>query len=417
MASSQFVKQKHTQRRHIEHLWHPGPGRCDPTPEGDTRLKAGNPQLTPPSSLHGWPKYPLTGSPSLQHPRSTVEPPENAMQEQETMCYRALLDDGYRPLFPISRLPKVSANAEACTSNPEDWQVFSRQLRRWKEFRKWQLDNRKKTVEFSEYLCEQRRQFVRIGEHTEVPALRSLEQALRRRWKDKYDDAETLLSRYAEAEKSLLIDCGFEEPFQLQADPKQQNQRTTFVEYLAFKCFLLGLLVKSAQKLRVRHGQGEAYTDPAELEITPRLSKITGRPRQRQSINDTGLSFYGQEATRRHDGQGQSGSLSMSLQSTQSVSMIYDINTIRSEKEAEIEATIQLEPDSDDELFVSASRLSSKPAQPTTRMSTWNQDSAVTNWISKLPPQSDKHSATFLTTANEKLHGLATIVRSSSSWT
>ncbi|PVH70197.1 hypothetical protein DL98DRAFT_504867, partial [Cadophora sp. DSE1049] len=106
---------------------------------------------------------------------STVEPPENAMQEYETKCYQALLDDGCRPLFLISLLLQVSTNADAYrdllrpwtrypgTSNPEDWQVFSRQLRRWKEFRKWQLGNRRQTVGFSEYLNEQQREFERMG--------------------------------------------------------------------------------------------------------------------------------------------------------------------------------------------------------------------------------------------------------------
>ncbi|KAG4441491.1 hypothetical protein IFR05_003018 [Cadophora sp. M221] len=80
--------------------------------------------------------------PRTQYPNPsrspTVEPSENAMQEYETKCYQALLDDGCRPLFLISRLPQVSANADAYrdllrpwtrysgTSNPEDWQVFSR---------------------------------------------------------------------------------------------------------------------------------------------------------------------------------------------------------------------------------------------------------------------------------------------------
>ncbi|KFZ01929.1 hypothetical protein V500_00558 [Pseudogymnoascus sp. VKM F-4518 (FW-2643)] len=212
------------------------------------------------------------GSPSLQYPSpsrsSTVEPTENAMQERETRCYQALLDEGCRPLFPISLLPEVSANADAyqdllrpwtrypCKSNPEDWQVFSRQLRRWKEFRKWQLDNRGETVEFSEYLDEQRRQVERMEGHAKWTYGPDFERAIRSRWEDEYgpsqqqpgdgDDAKTLLSRYAEAAKSLLIDCGFVEPFQLQADPKHQDQRTTFVEYLVFECFLLG-------RLRVRY--------------------------------------------------------------------------------------------------------------------------------------------------------------------
>jgi hypothetical protein len=35
-------------------------------------------------------------------------------------------------------------------------------LRRWEEFRKWQLGSRRKTVEFSEYLDEQRRRVERM---------------------------------------------------------------------------------------------------------------------------------------------------------------------------------------------------------------------------------------------------------------
>ncbi|KAK3388289.1 hypothetical protein B0T20DRAFT_365186, partial [Sordaria brevicollis] len=46
---------------------------------------------------------------------------------------------------------------------------------------------------------------------------------------------------------------GFVQPFQLQADPKQQDQWTTFVEYLAFECFFLSELTPSVRKLRPRH--------------------------------------------------------------------------------------------------------------------------------------------------------------------
>ncbi|KAH6715899.1 hypothetical protein BKA61DRAFT_446905, partial [Leptodontidium sp. MPI-SDFR-AT-0119] len=106
---------------------------------------------------------------------STVEPPENAMQEYETKCYQALLDDGCRTLFPINLLLQVSTNTDACrdllrpwtrypgASNLEDWQMFSRQLHRWKEFRKWQLGNRRQMVGFSEYLNKQQHEFGRMG--------------------------------------------------------------------------------------------------------------------------------------------------------------------------------------------------------------------------------------------------------------
>jgi hypothetical protein len=203
------------------------------------------------------------------------------MQEYETKCYQALLDDGCRPLFLISLLLQVSTNADAYrdllrpwtrypgTSNPEDWQVFSRQLRRWKEFRKWQLGNRRQTVGFSEYLNEQQREFERMGVAAGWTARPDFEQAIRSQWEDEYghgqqqpgngDDAEAVLSRYAEATKRLLMNCGFVQPFELHADPKQQGQWTTYVEYveyLAFECFWLGQFARSAQKLRVQHDAG-----------------------------------------------------------------------------------------------------------------------------------------------------------------
>lgn len=145
--------------------------------------------------------------------------------------------------------------------SPEDWEVFSRQLRRWKEFRTWQLGNRRQTVGFSEYLDEQRREFERMGA-AEFAAQPIFEQTVRQQWEGEYghgqqqpggDDAEAVLSRYAEAARRLLIDCGFVQPFQLHPDPKQQDQWTTYVEYLAFECFWLGRLARSAQKLRLQH--------------------------------------------------------------------------------------------------------------------------------------------------------------------
>ena len=120
------------------------------------------------------------------------------MQEYETKCYQALLNDGCRPLFLISLLLQVSTNTDVYhdllrlwtrylgMSNPEDWQVFSRQLRHWKEFRKWQLGNRRQTVGFSEYLNEQQREFERIGVAAGWTARPDFKQAIRSQWEDEY---------------------------------------------------------------------------------------------------------------------------------------------------------------------------------------------------------------------------------------
>lgn len=148
------------------------------------------------------------------------------------------------------------------TSNVEDWLALSRQLIRWKEFRKWQLSNRRQTVEFSEYLDEQRRDFERMGMPAKSTAKPDFVQIIRSQWEDEYghrqqhpvsgDEAEAVLSRYAEVARELVMDCGFVQPFQLQATPKQQDQWTTYVEYLAFECYWLGRLARSAKRLRLK---------------------------------------------------------------------------------------------------------------------------------------------------------------------
>ncbi|KAK3338578.1 hypothetical protein B0H65DRAFT_434262, partial [Neurospora tetraspora] len=105
---------------------------------------------------------------------STVPPLED--EEYQARCYQALLDDGCRPLFPLSLLPQVSTDPDAYrdmlrpwaeypdTPNPHNW-VFFRQLRRWKEYRAWQLVNRRQTVGFSEYLDDKRRELEMMGEY------------------------------------------------------------------------------------------------------------------------------------------------------------------------------------------------------------------------------------------------------------
>ncbi|TKA63639.1 hypothetical protein B0A55_11092 [Friedmanniomyces simplex] len=189
-------------------------------------------------------QYTAARYPSRSRSPTPAEIPE---EEYETRCYQALLDDGSRPLFPISLILQVSTDVDAnhdllrpwtqhpCTSNPSDWQVFSMQLLRWEEFRKWQLRNRRQTVEFSEYLKGQQRMFDRMGMVAGDD-----------------DEAEAVLSRYVEGAKELLTDYGFVQPFQLDANPKQQDRWTTYVEYLAFECYWLGRLTRSAKRLRMR---------------------------------------------------------------------------------------------------------------------------------------------------------------------
>ncbi|KAF2005444.1 hypothetical protein P154DRAFT_530654 [Amniculicola lignicola CBS 123094] len=216
---------------------------------------------------------------------STAEPLE--AHDYETKCYHALLHDGCRPLFPISLLAQVETSPDAYrdllrpwmrypdTSDSEDWQVFSRQRDRWKQFRTWQLRIRRQTPSFSAYLEEYRRDCEMSGESPEQTDRPEFEQIARRLWEREYDygppqlhdSPEAVFSRYAGAARTLLADHGFIQPFQLQADSEQQDQWTTFVEYLAFECYFLEKLDVAARKLQKKPSRAPKYqTARAEVE-------------------------------------------------------------------------------------------------------------------------------------------------------
>ncbi|KAL8893839.1 MAG: hypothetical protein Q9192_004871 [Flavoplaca navasiana] len=261
---------------------------------------------------------------------STVEPPEP--QEYESKCYNALLADDCRPLFPLRLLTQVETNPAAYrdwlrpwtmypgTSDPEDWQVFSRQWDRWKQFRTWQLHNRRQTPSFPTYLAEYRRDSEMSGEAPEQTARPEFEETARRLWEREYDygppqlydSPEAVSSRYAETARTLLADHGFFQSFQLQADSKKQDQWTTYVEYLAFECFWLEKLDVTAQKLQKKPSRARKYqTARAEVGhqqrrvdwVRSELSKIEaeqkaagksggssfGRSRKRKPTDDAGV--------------------------------------------------------------------------------------------------------------------------------
>jgi hypothetical protein len=259
-------------------------------------------------------------SPSIS---STVEPPEAEAQEYEIKCYQALLDDGCRPLFHISLLAQVETNPDAYrdllrpwtrypdTSDPEDWQVFSRQRDRWKQFRTWQLHNRRRTVSFSEYLDEQRRDFMMCGGASESADRPDFEQVSRRLWEREYDygqwqldgdddGLEAVFSRYSEDARTLLMDHGFLQPFQLLADPKQQDQWTTYVEYLAFEYSSLGKLAMVAQKLQnkppnyaQKYQTAKAEADRQQRRVDWVRSEISKIEAEQKAVGKSGSSSGG----------------------------------------------------------------------------------------------------------------------------
>ena len=137
----------------------------------------------------------------------------------------------------------------------EPWLALSRQWNRWKEFCAWRLRGRRRRPAFEEYLDAQRREFLMSGGITRCAAQPDFEWSARLSWEREYDyeDKEDV-KRHAGRVGRWLVHQGFvlRRPFQLLADPKGQDQWTTYVEYLAFEAESLYVLAEAARKLKRR---------------------------------------------------------------------------------------------------------------------------------------------------------------------
>ncbi|KAK1768843.1 hypothetical protein QBC33DRAFT_557604 [Phialemonium atrogriseum] len=192
-------------------------------------------------------------------------------REIESEAYSDLVNDGGRPLYPIDLLGQVSRAAEEYREmlrpwqNPlearKPWEVFHRQLRRWRDFRKWQNDNRG--------LEEDDGGFPSYVERTKLEERKwawELEQAQRQRQRyfcrehgcDGFPD-------YVEAVRRRLAQHNFTRPFQLHEDPTQQDKLTTWIEYLNFECWWLDRYTRTIQRLKPDHDK--AWQDLVDLKV------------------------------------------------------------------------------------------------------------------------------------------------------
>lgn len=163
-------------------------------------------------------------------------------EEHETEAYNALLDEGGRPLYPITLLELVSKNPENYQEmlrpwlalpdvNPPEWEVFMKQLRNWKAFRRWQKYNREDLSNWG----DQRFVEVEFAYNNFVRAFR-------------YEYPE-----YTEAVKQLLEQHGFTQSFQFHEDPGQQDKLTTWIEYLGFEYWQLEWSTRSIKRLQPKY--------------------------------------------------------------------------------------------------------------------------------------------------------------------
>ncbi|KAK3335135.1 hypothetical protein B0T19DRAFT_959 [Cercophora scortea] len=219
-------------------------------------------------------------------------PWEDHHRDYEIRCHEALLDDGCRPLFHVDILLQIRANPDAYADllrpwsrrqtpqYTDEWQALSRQWDQWKDFRKWQLHGRRRRPSFKDYLDTYRRDhFVVIGRHPKDRNRSDFEASARYHWERERDykdeDVEGAVERCAELVGRWLSYQEFipRRPFQLLADPKEQDQWTTYVEYLGFEMADLCTLDRAARRL-----QKKAKTH--EYERKYQAAKVTADAQQ-----------------------------------------------------------------------------------------------------------------------------------------
>lgn len=213
-----------------------------------------------------------------------------ASRERETDAYNDLVKDGGRPLYPIHLLDRVSSHPETHeellrpwrdnfgwtrrywndnNTAQKPWEVFQRQLSRWRYFQKWQRDNRWLEDDdggFPAYI-ENHKQFIKryCYEGAVAKELAKIEadpsclqicwdavQRDRQRQRDycrEFHGGDEF-SDYVDAVNRRLAQHEFIRPFQLKEDPKQQDGLATWIEYLNFEYWWLDRYTESIERLK-----------------------------------------------------------------------------------------------------------------------------------------------------------------------
>ncbi|KAK3321490.1 hypothetical protein B0T19DRAFT_445249 [Cercophora scortea] len=225
---------------------------------------------------------PLPSPPSSQQPaRSpTPLPDPDAGKVFQTRCYYELVDGSGQPPVALELLNEIYKAYASYVETLEPWLddgvpcrnvddlgVFSRPLARWKAFRRWQRNNRGETGSEEDTLMafqeEKRRDYESLGltQLATSPDFGKMtqkmwdhEQVRRRREHDTIrEPAAGSFEEYADAARCRLRDHDFAEEFQLLEDPRQQDQRLTWIEYLEFEYWWLDKRARSIEAARQRH--------------------------------------------------------------------------------------------------------------------------------------------------------------------
>ena len=264
--------------------------------------------------------------PELSETRSaTLSPQPEIYKEHQIRCYHKLVDDGGRPPCSLDTLDKIYQDPanfiellgpwleSPAPQDPDDMGIFSRPLTRWQHFRRWQRDNRGSSISTAEEswsaFREEKRFYFESNEFWHTMADPDFEDSIRRMWQQDEDSGRWERIRevkngsfadYVKAARRRLAEHGFHEAFRLLEDPRRQNERVTWIEYLEFEYWWLDTNSKTVQRHKPSRDAAwkelvrSAVLRPGETEedlFTP----LASGPDQRSSLRDEAIERFMQQ--------------------------------------------------------------------------------------------------------------------------
>ncbi|KAF4503830.1 hypothetical protein G6O67_008771 [Ophiocordyceps sinensis] len=208
----------------------------------------------------------------------SLSPQPGAVKEHQIRCYQTLVNDGGRPPCSLETLHKIYQSPtdfiellrpwleNPASQDPDDLGVFSRPLARWKEFRGWQCDNRGRiAITADESLAafrEEKQRYFESAGLASITTAPDFEDTIRKMWQQEQNTGrlewvrevkDGSFTEYVKAARRRLTEHGFHEAFQLLKDPRRQDARVTWIEYLEFECWWLDANTKTVQRHKPSH--------------------------------------------------------------------------------------------------------------------------------------------------------------------
>lgn len=252
----------------------------------------------------------------------SLSPQPGAGKEHQIRCYHELINDSGRPPCSLETLDKIYQSftgfadllrpwlENTVPQHPDDLGVFSRPLARWKEFRRWQRDNRgggNSTAEegLAAFRDEKQRYFesTGLGSITTGP---EFEDTIRKVWRQEQDTGglegvrevkNGSFTDYERAARRRLAEHGFHEAFRLLKDLRRQDERAMSIEYLEFEYWWLDADAKTVQRHKPSHDAAWAelvqsgVLEASEME-GDLFTHLAGEPNQQTTPRDKAIQHF-----------------------------------------------------------------------------------------------------------------------------